>query len=76
MGLDPSNKPATRHGDIHVHMLRQHVKPGNVSTPFCPTYDMVGDYTTKATPQPTHERHHARAMGDQDITPASYSTYP
>ena len=70
MGLHPSNKPATRHVDMRVHMLRQHVELGHVSTPFCPTYDMVADYMTKATPKPTHERHRARAMGDQDIAPA------
>ena len=57
MGLHPSNKPATRHVDMRVHMLRQHVELGHVSTPFCPTYDMVADYMTKATPKPTHERH-------------------
>jgi hypothetical protein len=62
-----------------VHTLRQHVELGRVSTPFCPTYDMVADYMTKATPKPTHERHCARAMGDQDIALALldfYSTHP
>ena len=48
-------------------MLRQHVKLGHVSTPFCPTFDMVADYMTKVTPKPTHERHNARAMGSQSL---------
>ena len=30
---------------------------------------MVADYMTKATPKPTHERHNARAMGNQTIAP-------
>ena len=79
IGIHPSNKPAMRHVDMRVHMLRQHVELGRVSTPFCPTNDMVADYTTKAAPNPTHERHRARAMGDQDMTPALlafYSTHP
>jgi hypothetical protein len=40
---------------------------------------MIADYMTKATPKPTHERHRARAIGDQEITPALlafYSTHP
>ena len=69
MGLHPANKPATRHVNMRMHMLRHHVELGNVSTPFCPTFDMVADYMTKATPKPTHERHNSRAMGDQTIAP-------
>jgi hypothetical protein len=69
MGLHPANKPATRHVNMRVHMLRHHVELGHVCTPFCPTFDMVADYMTKATPKPTHERHNARAMGDQTIAP-------
>jgi len=38
-----------------MHMLRQHVELGHVSSPFCPTFDMVAEYMTKATPKPTHE---------------------
>ena len=45
----PANKPATRHVNMRMHMLRQHVELGHVSIPFCPTFDMVADYMTKAT---------------------------
>jgi hypothetical protein len=69
MGLHPANKPATRHVNMRMHMLRQHVELGHVSTPFCPTFDMVADYMTKATPKPTHERHNARTMGSQSLAP-------
>ena len=69
MGLHPANKPATRHVNMRMHMLRHHVELGHVCTPFCPTFDMVADYMTKATPKPTHERHNARTMGDQTIAP-------
>ena len=69
MGLHPANKPATRHVNMRMHMLRHHVELGNVRTPFCSTFDMVADYMTKATPKPTHERHNARTMGDQTIAP-------
>ena len=54
---------------MRMHMLRQHVELGHVCTPFCPTFDMVADYMTKATPKPTHERHNARTMGDQTLAP-------
>jgi hypothetical protein len=69
MGLHPANKPATRHVNMRLHMLRQHVELGHVSTPFCPTFDMVADYMTKATPKPTHERHNTRTMGSQSLAP-------
>jgi len=59
MGLHPANKPATRHVNMRMHMLRQHVELGHVSTPFCPTFDMAADYMTKATPKPMHERHNS-----------------
>jgi len=38
MGLHPANKPATRHVNMRMHMLRHHVELGHVCTPFCPTY--------------------------------------
>ncbi len=63
MGLDPANKPATRHVNMRMHMLRQHAELGHVST------HMVADYMTKATPKPTHERHNARTMGSQSLAP-------
>jgi len=34
MGLHPSNKPATRHVDMRVHQLCQHVELGHVSDSF------------------------------------------
>ena len=52
MGLNPSNKPATRHVNMRVHMLLQHVELSNVSTLLYPTKDMVADYMNKATPKP------------------------
>jgi hypothetical protein len=58
MGLHPANKLA-RHVNMRMrmHMLCQDVELRRVSTPFCPTFDMVADYMTKATPRPAHERH-------------------
>ena len=65
MGHHPSNKAATRHVDMRIHFMRQHVELGTINTPFCPTFDMVADFMTKATPKATHERHMSRTMGDQ-----------
>ena len=42
-GQHPANKPATRHVNMRMHMLRQHVEVGHVSTPFCPTFDLLHD---------------------------------
>ena len=65
MGHHPSKKAATRHVDMRIHFMRQHVELGTINTPFCPTFDMVADFMTKATPKATHERHMNRTMGDQ-----------
>ena len=69
MGLHPTNKAAMRHVDMREHFCQQHVEAGNVTTPFCSTYDMVADSSSKATPKPTHTRHTSCMFGDQSIAP-------
>ena len=69
MGLHPTNKAAMRHVDMREHFCQQHVEAGNVTTPFCSTYDMVADSSSKATHKPTHTRHTCRLFGDQSIAP-------
>ena len=68
MGHHPSNKAATRHVDMRIHFMRQHVEIATINTPFCPIFDMVADFMTKATPKATYERHMNRTMGDQSNT--------
>jgi len=69
MGLHPTNKAAVRHVDMREHFCQQHVEAGNVTTPFCSTYDMVADSSSKATHKPTHTRHTSCLFGDQSIAP-------
>ena len=69
MGLHPTNKAAMRHVDMREHFCQQHVEAGNVITPFCSTYDMVADSSSKATHKPTHTRHTSCMFGDQSIAP-------
>ena len=72
MGLNPSNKSATRHIDMRKHVWRQHVELGNVTTPFKKSTDMLVDFLSKQTPEPTQsaERHRDNAFGDQALGPA------
>ena len=65
MSVHPANKPATRHMDMRIHNCRHHVEAGNVETLFESTQNMTADFMSKQTPKPTHERHVARAMGNQ-----------
>jgi hypothetical protein len=65
MGHHPSIKAATRHVDMRIHFLRQHVELSTINTPFGSTFDMVADFMTKAIRKATHERHMSRTMGDQ-----------
>ena len=65
MSLHPSNKPATRHVDCRIHMCRQHVELGHVTSKFKRTGDLTMDMFTKQTPAPTHEKHTATVFGTQ-----------
>jgi hypothetical protein len=41
MSFHPSNKPATRHIDCRIHMCRQHVELGHVTSEFKRTGDLT-----------------------------------
>ena len=63
MGLQPSNKLASRHINMRKHFCRQNVELGNVTIPYKKTTDMLADFLSKQTPKPTHERHRNHAFG-------------
>ncbi len=69
MSQHPTNKPATRHIDMRMHMCRQHVELGNIKTEHMPGTDLPADMCSKQTVCPTHEKHTARTFGDQSLAP-------
>ena len=69
MSQHPTNKPATRHVDMRIHMCRQHVELGNIKTEHMSGTDLPADMCSKQTVCPTHEKHTARTFGDQSIAP-------
>ena len=69
MSQHPTNKPATRHVDMRIHMCRQHVELGNIKTEHMPGTDLPADMCSKQTVCPTHEKHTVRTFGDQSLAP-------
>jgi hypothetical protein len=69
-----SRSKQDRHSTVNMRMHMLPLPARRTRTrlhPSCPTFDMVADYITKATPKPTHERHNVRAMDSQ--TSVAYS---
>jgi len=54
---NPVHKERTKHIDMHLHSLREHVTNGVVKLVQCPTGDMTADVLTKALPAPAFRRH-------------------
>jgi hypothetical protein len=51
---NPEFHARTKHIDIALHFLRDHVEAGNMEIKYVPTDDNVADVFTKAQPRPAH----------------------
>ena len=61
----------SRHIDVRYHMIRDHVKKGNIKVEMCPTAEMVADIITKQLGPDLHLRTTMRMMGHaSQMTPA------
>jgi len=63
LSTNSSHQGRTRHIDMHVHALKDHVANGIVRLVSCPTVHMTADLCTKALPGPAFLRHRAVIMG-------------
>jgi hypothetical protein len=56
IALNPVHHQRTKHIDVRVHFLREHVKNKDVDIVYCPTEDMIADILTKPLPPKQHAK--------------------
>ena len=54
LAKNPTHHAKTKHVDVQLHFIRDHVEQGTINVEYCPTEDMLADLMTKGLP---HERH-------------------
>jgi transposase InsO family protein len=59
LAKNPTHHAKTKHVDVQLHFIRDHVEKGTIKVEYCPTEDMLADLMTKGL---ARERH-ARLMG-------------
>jgi hypothetical protein len=59
---NPESHARTKHIDVKLHFIRQHVEEGRIDLRYCPTDEMVADILTKALPREKHLKF-GRSMG-------------
>ena len=46
----------TKHVDVQLHFIRDHVEKGTINVEYCPTDDMLADLMTKGLARERHAR--------------------
>ena len=46
----------TKHVDVQLHFIRDHVERGTIDVEYCQTENMLADLMTKRLPRERHER--------------------
>ena len=53
---NPTHHAKTKHVDIQLHFISDHVEKGTINVECCPTEDMLADLMTKELARERHER--------------------
>src|SRR5438552_8794215 len=56
LAKNPTHHAKTKHVDVQLHFIRDHVEKGTINIEYCPTEDMLADLTTKGLARERHER--------------------
>ena len=56
LAKNPTHHARTKHVDIELHFIRDHVELGTIELKYCPTDDMIADIMTKALARDRHVR--------------------
>jgi hypothetical protein len=67
IAMNPIQHQKTKHIDIRMHFIRDHLNVNNIELVHCPTEDMIADILTKALPPSQHEKL-TRMMGLESLT--------
>lgn len=74
LAKNPLHHAKTKHVDVQLHLIRDHIEKGTINVEYCPTDDMLADLMTKGL---ARERH-VRLMGlmGMEICKAMANTTP
>jgi hypothetical protein len=56
LAKNPTHHAKTKHVDVQLHFIRDHVEKGTINIEYCPTNDMLADIMTKGLARDRHER--------------------
>jgi len=72
LAKNPTHHAKTKHVDVQLHFIRDHVEKGTINVEYCPTENMLADLMTKGPP---HERH-KRLLGLMGVGTCEQTTTP
>ena len=56
LAKNPTHHAKTKHVDVQLHFIRDHVEKGTIQVEYCPTEDMVADIMTKGLGREKHKK--------------------
>jgi Reverse transcriptase (RNA-dependent DNA polymerase) len=56
LAKNPTHHAKTKHVDVQLHFIRDHIEKGTINVEYCPTEDMLADLMTKGLARERHER--------------------
>ena len=56
LAKNPTHHAKTKHVDVQLHFIRDHIEKGTINIEYCPTEDMLADLMTKGLPRDRHAR--------------------
>ena len=51
---NPTHHTKTKHVDMQLHFIRDHIEKGTIKVEYCPTEDMLADILTKGLARERH----------------------
>jgi uncharacterized OB-fold protein len=55
LAKNPTHHAKTKHVDVQLHFIRDHIDKGTIDVKYCPTDDMLADIMTKGLARERHE---------------------
>jgi transposase InsO family protein len=56
LAKNPTHHAKTKHVDVQLHFIRDHIEKGTINVEYCPTEDMLADLMTKGLARERHEK--------------------
>jgi hypothetical protein len=56
LAKNPTHHAKTKHVDVQLHFIRDHIEKGTIKVEYCPTEDMLADLMTKGLARDRHAK--------------------